>query len=454
MQSGLTFSASMHSSLSSFLLVNNFRGRALVREDKIIEILPFQTDIYGIAVDIGTTKIAFFLVNLWNGKIKYQAGLMNPQIAYGEDVIARISYANQSPAHERELHTLLIESLNKAIVDCCSETEVKPEQIVDALIVGNTAMHHFFTGLPVRQLGEAPYLPAVTQSMSIRASELKLEIAPFARVYLPPNIAGYVGADHVAMLMDTQIISAKDTVVALDIGTNTEISLISNGDLHSCSCASGPAFEGARIEMGMRAAPGAIEKVGLIHGDVIFSTIDHLPPIGICGSGILDAVAVMRKDKAIDHRGTIQKDHPRVTSHSKSFRYLLTPKSNAGSSREISVSRKDVNEIQLAKAAIKAGIDSLLAEAGITTEQIDRIIIAGAFGTYIDIKNAIQIGMLPNLPLERFSQIGNAAGAGARQMLLSTNVRKMSEELALKSKYLELTTYSNFQDLFTNAMGF
>ena len=315
-------------------------------------------------------------------------------------------------------------------------------------------MHHFFANLPVRQLGEAPYVPAVTHSMELNARDIGLDISPAGLIYLPPNIAGYVGADHIAMLLDTQILSSVDTVVALDIGTNTEISLKTGGKLFSCSCASGPAFEGARIEMGMRAAPGAIEKVDLIHGKLEYSTIDDLPPVGICGSGILDAVAVMLRDSAIDSRGVLQKTHPRMVEVSTQKKYLLAQKPDSGNNHDILVSRKDVNEIQLAKAAIRAGIESLLSQAGITDNDIERMIIAGAFGTYISIKSAIQIGMFPDLPMERFFQVGNAAGAGARHMLLSINERKNGEELAERSQYIELTTFNKFPALYMDAMRF
>ncbi len=288
----------------------------------------------------------------------------------------------------------------------------------------------------------------------LNAREIGLDISPAGLIYLPPNIAGYVGADHIAMLLDTQILSAVDTVVALDIGTNTEISLKTGGELYSCSCASGPAFEGARIEMGMRAAPGAIEKVDLIHGKLEYSTIDDLPPVGICGSGILDAVAVMLRDGAIDSRGVLQKTHPRMVESNTQKKYLLAPKTDSGNNHDILVSRKDVNEIQLAKAAISAGIESLLSQAGITDNDIERMIIAGAFGTYISIKSAIQIGMFPDLPMERFFQVGNAAGAGARHMLLSIDERKNGEELAERSQYIELTTFNKFPALYMDAMRF
>lgn len=449
---GLICPPSKLRSLGRFLQKNDRRVRVVVDRQKILSLLPYGTAIYGLAVDIGTTKIAIFIVNLETGEIAYQNGLMNPQIAYGEDVIARISYANQSPLHLNELRVRLIDALNQSIIDGCQVLAIHPRQILDAVIVGNTVMHHLFAGLPVSQLGEAPYHPAITQSMILEAAKAGLVISPEANIYLPPIIAGYVGADHTAMLIDSQVQLATDTVIALDIGTNTEISLKTPRGLYSCSCASGPAFEGARIMMGMRAGPGAIEKVELIRGELKLSTIDNIRPVGICGSGILDAVAVMRMDGAIDRRGALQKGHPRLINKDHQVMYLLVPGIDSGTGDDIVVSHKDVNEIQLAKAAIRAGIEILIGQAGIKPIDIDRFIIAGAFGTYINLKSAIQIGMFPDLPLNRFVQVGNAAGAGARHMLLSTHAREAGETLAHKSNYIELTTYRKFLDLFTESM--
>lgn len=436
--------------LEDWLSAHGNTGRAVIRDGRLIALLATGSRLSGLAVDIGTTKIAFFVVDLESGEIICQAGISNPQIAYGEDVIARISYANQSSEHARLMHTLLIDALNNAV----ASAGIATENILDAVVVGNTAIHHFFAGLPVKQLGEAPYLPAVKSAMTLSARSLGLKIADAADVYLPPNIAGYVGADHISMLVDVDMQNAGDTLLALDIGTNTEISLKSNGRMFSCSCASGPAFEGARIDMGMRAAPGAIEKVQLIDGQLDYSTIDNQPPVGICGSGILDAVAAMRADGGIDARGVMQKVHPRVAEREHKKRcYILVPADEKTGQQEVYVTRRDVNEIQLAKGAIRAGLEVLLLEAGITASQIDRFLVAGAFGTYIDLRSAMAVGMFPRLPLDRFQQVGNAAGAGARHMLLSTRLRGTAESLASESNYVELHNYGKFVDLFTAAMS-
>ena len=267
-----------------------------------------------------------------------------------------------------------------------------------------------------------------------------------------PNIAGFVGADHVAMLLAGGLSSTERTVLGLDIGTNTEISLSYQGHLRSCSTASGPAFEGARIQQGMRAAPGAVEHVRYVGDRFLVQTVDGEPAIGICGSGILDSVAEARNAGVLDSRGAMAREHPLVhrTEHGPSC--LLVGASQSGNGKDIFFTRSDVNEIQRAKGAIRAGTKVLLAEAGIAEEALDEVVIAGAFGTYLDVGSAVTIGMLPDVPLDRYRQIGNGAGRGAVQMLLSRGQRLRAWEVAKRSEYIELTVYPGFVDVFTDSM--
>jgi uncharacterized 2Fe-2S/4Fe-4S cluster protein (DUF4445 family) len=313
-------------------------------------------------------------------------------------------------------------------------------------------MHHLFVGLPVHQLGIAPYVPAVSEPMEFDAHYIGLKIAHGAKIYLPSNIAGYVGADHVAMLLSTGLASTNKTTIALDIGTNTEITLSHHNQLISCSCASGPAFEGAHIQAGMRAAPGAIERVQIIQGEIRIQTIDNLDPIGICGSGILDAVASMLQFGIIDHRGAFTNSHPLIRQTDNIREFILVDQQKSGNGRDIVITRQDINEIQLAKGAIRTGIDVLLEYAGVSPDQVEDFIIAGAFGTYINIPSAIRIGMFPELPLNRFHQVGNAAGAGARQMLLSLDQRRLAEDIKKRVKYIELSNYPNFTNIFSKSL--
>jgi uncharacterized 2Fe-2S/4Fe-4S cluster protein (DUF4445 family) len=438
--------------LSDVLREQNWQARLALCQDRLVAILPSGTTLLGLAVDIGTTKLAGYLVDLSNGVTIAKAGAMNPQIAYGEDVISRIAYAQEDLKKRRLLQSSLIEALNTMLVDLCKSSNTLPHQVVHAVIVGNTAMHHLFTGLPVRQLAHAPYVPAASEALSFPASQVGLELAPGGLIQLLPNIAGYVGADHVAVILATQLWESSQPSIAIDIGTNTEISLVVDGRLYSCSCASGPAFEGAHIREGMRAAPGAIERVQLIQGEPRVYTIGDQPAVGICGSGILDAVAELRRSNLLDQKGALNAADPRVRRSQHGLEYILVPGSDSAHGRDITISRRDVNEIQLAKAAIRTGIDILLEVAGIEASAVQDWIIAGAFGTYINLESAIRIGLFPPAPLERFRQVGNAAGIGARQALLSWQSFQAAEQLARGVNYIELTTYEGFQRKFLRAM--
>jgi uncharacterized 2Fe-2S/4Fe-4S cluster protein (DUF4445 family) len=422
--------------------------------DTLTAILPKNAKIAGLAVDVGTTKLAAYLVDLGTGKTLGRLGAMNPQIAYGEDVVARIAYCNQKSDGRQVLQNRLMTTLNEMLEQLCSEAGITTEQVVSAVVVGNTAMHHLFSGLPVSQLGASPYLAAESEAMEICASSIGLKIASGAQVYLPPNIAGYVGADHVSMLLATDAWHSSANVLSMDIGTNTEITLTTGGKLYACSCASGPAFEGAHIHQGMRAAPGAIERVQIRAGNNYLHTISNQPPVGICGSGILDAVAEMLGAGIIDMRGALNKKHPSVRNTNRQAEFLLVSAKQSGNGQDIVITREDVHQIQLAKAAIRAGVDVLLKEAGLKEEEIDEFIIAGAFGTYLDLENAVRIGMFPHLPMDRFKQVGNAAGTGARQMLISGQKRQEAVALSRMENYIELTTYPDFTDIYINEMFF
>jgi uncharacterized 2Fe-2S/4Fe-4S cluster protein (DUF4445 family) len=406
----------------------------------------------GYAVDIGTTKIAGYLVDLQTGQTLASGGVINPQVAYGEDVISRIKYTNEYPQGAEILQKMLVQAINDLLTDLCQQIGTTPDQIVDSVMVGNTAMNHLLAGLPVHSLGTAPYTPASTQAMHFPAGKVGITIAKNAYVYMPPNIAGFVGGDHIAMLLATDAGHRGKTVVALDIGTNTEISLIHQGQHFACSCASGPAFEGAHIRNGLRAISGAIERVFIDKDGVKIQTINNIPAIGICGSGILDTVAEMRRENLIDSRGTFNKTDTRLNISEGLVEFVLVPAQKSGNGQEIAINRKDVNEIQLAKAAIRSGIEVLMKHAHIEVDDVDLFLVAGAFGTYLDIKNILRIGMFPSIPFERFQQVGNAAGAGARELLLSNKKRVEAEQMVKLIEYLELTTVRDYQDIFMDAI--
>jgi uncharacterized 2Fe-2S/4Fe-4S cluster protein (DUF4445 family) len=426
--------------------------RVAVRENEVAALLSPVAHPLGLAVDLGTTKIAAYLVDLETGRTLAAKGLMNPQIAYGEDVVARMALAQQDPVQAGRLQELVVEALNQAAVEMCAQASTAPVEIVESVVVGNTVMHHLFLRLPVEQLARAPYVPTVASALEIKARDLGLHFAPAATVHLLPNIAGYVGADHVAMLLATGVALSEGVVLAIDIGTNTEVCLANHGTLTSISCASGPAFEGAHIRHGMRASPGAIEHLRLVDDQIEYQIIGGGPPIGLCGSGILDALAELYL-AGIVSRGGRMGEHPRVRGEGKKREFVLVGKDERSDGRPaITLTQKDVRELQLAKGAMRTGINVLLETNGLLADDIDQVIIAGAFGTYISVASAITIGMLPRLPLDRFHQVGNAAGMGAKQALISRSKRAEAQALASRIGYIELATIPQFARTFAQAM--
>ncbi len=436
----------LQQNLSRQLRDLNWNLSVALRGDEIVALAALGAKWVGLAVDIGTTKIAAYLVDMETGKTLASRGQMNPQISYGEDLVTRIVAASKNEEGAAKLQSLLTEALNQLAADLCAEIGLSTDHIVEAVVVGNTAIHHLFLKLPVKQLGLAPYVPATRAAVDIKAREIGLKLAPGAYLHLLPNVAGYVGADHVAMLLATRTADATQTTLAIDIGTNTELCLNHNGHLTSASCASGPAFEGAHIKFGMRAAPGAIEHVLLENDRLEIQTIAGETPIGICGSGLLDIVAQLRLNNIIDKSGRMGA-HPRVRKETVT-EFILVERPGQD---PITISQKDVRELQLAKAAIRAGIQALVMAVGLTETDIEQVIIAGAFGTFIDVGSAVTIGMLPPLPLDRFSQVGNAAGTGARLALISTTQRAKAAEIARRDGYIELASVPNFQRKFAEA---
>ena len=449
----LTFDSEAVKSLAGAIRENVWKVRIVIRHnDEIVAFLPPSTPVYGLAVDVGTTKVAAYLVDMDSGETVAKSGAMNPQIAYGEDIISRIRYINDHPDGLKTLQSRLIETLNNLIEELSKEAKVKREQIVEAVIVGNTAMHHILARLPVRQLGESPYMATVGDALSIKARDLGLHLAAGGTVYLPPNIAGFVGADHVSMLVGAGLDNTKETVMALDIGTNTEISLYHEGKHWATSCPSGPAFEGAHIEDGMRAAPGAVERVRIEGDDVKVHTIGNADAVGICGSGILDAIAECLKAGLLTPKGALTGTHPRLRGLGAAAEFVLVPASKSKTGRDVRMTRKDVNEIQLAKGAVRAGAEVLLEKAGIQAADINQVVIAGAFGTYLDLDSAIAIGMLPRTERTRYQQIGNAAGTGARRMLVSLDQREIAEWIARKVEFVELAKHPSFTKVYSRAL--
>ena len=421
---------------------NQWQINLIIKAREIINVTPQPLEkLVGLAVDVGSTKLACYLVDLQSGMTIAARGTSNPQIAFGEDIMARLAYAMESPAKAEHLHRMLFEAINQTTRDLCEQSEVPQSEITDAVLVGNTAMHHFFLNLPVSALAVSPFVPAFSDPVCAPAKDLGLAAMPGCAVYAPAVIAGFIGSDHLAFLLAEGFGNDNRVRLGIDIGTNTEIALQKGGRIVSVSTASGPAFEGAHIQFGMRAAPGAIEHVTFgADGKAQIQVIGEKAPTGICGSGILDAVAEMRRVGLLNSRGRMDKQFPGVGLDDMGKPFFKLSEGE----KTITMSQNDVDQILLAKGAIRAGIDVLMNYLKVSPPEIENVVIAGAFGTYMLPEQAMRIGMLPEIALDRVQSVGNAAGAGARMMLASSASRKKAEALARRVEYLELTIYPDF----------
>lgn len=434
--------------LPGVLRANNWSLKAYRRRGEVIGIAAPGRPSLGLAVDLGTTNAAAFLIDLDSGVRRASLAIENPQVAWGADVISRVNHAASVPGGADELRQAAVRALNALAHDLCQAVDAKAADIVDVVVCGNTAIQHLLLGLPVGQLGRAPFVAAVRQAMDVKARDLGLEVCPGAYVHIAPGVGGFVGGDHVTAMLATQKLWAGDaTSLVMDIGTNTEISLVHQGRILSTSCPSGPALEGGHISCGMRAADGAIERVALAaDGSLTLKVIGNKPPVGLCGSGVLDVIATMRRAGMLDERGRLDAGHPGVEERDG--------KRHARLAEGVNFSQHDVRAVQLAKAAIRTGVESLLREAQLTADGIEQFIIAGAFGAYIDVQSGIDCGLFPALPLARFVQVGNAAGLGVQQMLASGRARQEASDLAARCRYVELSSQPGFQKSFLHHIGF
>ncbi len=438
---------------SPLLRAWSWKAKVFVRGNEVVAIGHPSSRQLGLAVDLGSTKIAAYLMDLESGKTLAAKGAMNPQFAYGDDIVSRLSFVLEKKGGGKLMQKLVVDELNKLLFELCAEVGTRPDEIVEAVVVGNTAMHHLLLRLPIEQLASAPYVPVVKDAMDIKARDLGLGIAQGTYVHILPNIAGFVGADHVAMLLSTKGTWQKESLVlAIDIGTNSEVSLIDRGEIASVSCASGPAFEGAEIKDGMRAATGAIERLRISDNIIDYLTIDKVRPIGICGSGVLDAVAQLRLAGIVNKSGRMLNNHPLVRDD-KTRREFIIAEGEKNEFPAITITQKDVRAIQLAKGALRSGIQVLLNARGRSSGEIKKVIIAGAFGSYIDVSSAMTIGMLPSLPLNCFEQVGNAAGMGAKLALVSKNKRVEAQDIASKVHYIELAAAPDYVKILVEATG-
>ncbi len=400
---------------------------------------------YGIAIDLGTSTVTAQLVDLASGLILAKEWLPNPQRQYGDDVMTRLTLAEHGSAEN--LRRCITEALNRLISGLA-----RGHEISNICIASNTVMHHLLLGLPVTQLGRAPYLPYTKQAITVTATDLGLTAAPESDVYLMPLIGGFVGGDHTAALLATGMNYAAGNILLLDIGTNTEVSLAVKGTIRCVSCASGPAFEGAALQHGMFATDGAIESVAIGSHGLKVGVIGNIRPLGICGSGIIDALYHMRQRGIIDRRGRLrQGNRVRLGRHGPEF--ILVSRRDSGTGEEITITQEDIGKVQLGKAAIRTGIEVLMATCGLSHEQIDQVIIAGSFGTYINSKSAVGIGLLPGIPETLITQVGNAAVVGARMAMLIADRHESIQRLASSVRHIELAQFPQFKSIFSRALA-
>jgi uncharacterized 2Fe-2S/4Fe-4S cluster protein (DUF4445 family) len=427
----------------------------------------------GIAVDIGSTTIACHLSSLLSGRTLASAGIPNPQIRFGEDLMSRVSYVMMNPDGREAMTKVVREAIGVLIGKVCAEAEISSDEILECVFVGNPIMHHLFLGIDPTELGGAPFALAVSDALTLRASDLGLPVNEGARVYTLPCIAGHVGADSAGATLSEGPHRGEEITLLVDVGTNAEIVLGNKVRLVAASSPTGPAFEGAEISGGQRAAPGAIErvridpltlepKVKVIGGDewsddpAFEQTAATVGVTGICGSGIIEAIGemflagIISEDGVVD--GALAARSDRIASTGRTFSYLLWRGDPARGSPEIRVLQTDVRAIQLAKAALYAGTRLLMDKLGI--DHVDRIRLAGAFGSYIDPKYAMLIGLVPDCPLDKVAGVGNAAGTGARMALLNKGYRREIEELVRKIEKIETALEPRFQEHFVNAMAF
>ncbi len=467
---GLSFDYLVLKDLQNILRKGDWKVTVTVWMDReIIKVEPGFVDAsYGLAVDIGTTTCVGYLTDLSTGKVVNTESMMNPQVPYGEDVMSRITYAMSNPGGLETMQKAVITGLNEIIervVSDIAKDVPNPGSVIDDLtIVFNTAMHHIFLGMNPEYIGKSPFIPAVQNSLDIKARDLGLKINPAAYIHVLPIEAGFVGADNVGVLIAEEPYNQDEMVLIIDIGTNGELLLGNRKKVCSTSCATGPAFEGAQIKFGMRAAPGAIETVEIdpatkeprykVIGKADWHThIAEVKAKGLCGSGIIGVVAEMFKAGIIDKSGRFVMDlgTPRVRKDIDSKpEYVLAWAAETSIGHDITITQGDVRALQLAKGALYAGAKLMMKRLNVT--KLDRVILAGAFGSHIDKVASLTLGMFPDCPIDMVYAVGNAAGDGSRMALLNRNKRREANERARWVEFVEIATDPSFEKEFMQAM--
>jgi len=462
---GTRFAPGVLASLPSTLRGANFAVTCVLIGDELAAVESGDTlaEKYGFVIDIGTTTVAVYLVDMTTGKAIDAEGIANPQRVYGADVISRITAAGQ-PGGLEKLQRLMLEGLSEAMDKMLVRSGRSAQHIYTAVVVGNTTMSHLFLGVDPANLALAPFIPCYRPSVTLKGKSLGLPMLPEGYVHVLANISGYVGSDTLGVIMATRLWEQEGVSLAVDIGTNGEIILGSKDWILACSAAAGPAFEGAHIEQGMRAGEGAVEKVSLEDDTVTLGVIGKAAPQGLCGSGLIDAVAELIRTGLITKTGSFITDKDKGFSQPLASRlrvtasnireFVLAWQGEYGNTRDIVITQKDIRELQLAKAAIAAGIEILLNEVQIKASQVDRLYLAGAFGNYLDRNNAVVLGLFPGIPVDKIIPVGNAAAKGAGLCLLSAEHRNTSDRIAKLVKPVELSAHPDFNTFWIRALNF
>lgn len=419
---------------------------AVHTREEILDLKEEEPDIYMAAFDIGTTTVVGYLMDAKNGRVCAIESRMNPQAQYGADVIMRANYALEHGV--KVLSDCIQNAIDELLQKLAKKADARPKDIYQVSIVGNTCMHHLFLGISPGSLVHAPYNPAFSERLTAKAAEYGLHIHPQAQLLMLPDIAGYVGADTCGCLLALRQDLKEEISLMIDIGTNGEMVLGNKDRMATCSTAAGPAFEGAKIECGMRGAAGAVDHVSYEDGVWKYTTVDNKPAVGLCGSGLIDMVAQLYKAGLIDEMGHLE------SGQENDSIFVLVPPEKAGNDTGVYLSQKDVREVQLAKAAIAAGIQLLMKELGITEKEIETVYIAGAFGNYMNPASACAIGLLPPELEKRVVPVGNAAGEGAKIALLNTDELEATDKLVKGICFLELAASAEFQDTFVDELAF
>ncbi len=425
--------------------------------EKYLKIQPVE-QILGVAVDIGTTTVVARLINMKDGQCLATEAALNPQTRYGDDVVSRIAFAD-TDVKLGELQKVITDCVNELIGRLCEKTSIDKQQIFEACAVGNTTMNHIFLNLPIEQLGRAPYKAFSLDAKDTPGEESALQINPAGNIHTVENIAGFVGSDITAVALAIDIDTFEKMSLVVDIGTNGEIVLGTSEKLYAASCAAGPAFEGARISCGSRAVEGAIEAVVANEDDIVLDVIGNNHAHSICGSGLIDAVAVLLDLGIIDTTGRfVESASLEGKLSAKIFSRIIEqdgqPAFQLDDTQKVVLTQADIRQVQLAKAAIRAGIILLERKLGIADGDIEQIFLAGAFGNYIRAESALRLKILPDVPTERIRFVGNAASSGAQMILLSRQGREKAGQLARKIEYVEIAHQPDFQDVFADCMVF